>query len=77
MKGTIFQHSEQLRLKRKGHRGDLVEKQDAAACPFGVAKVTLVRAGKRALFMSENFALEEFRGDRRTIHGHERIVGSR
>src|SRR5712675_1250705 len=56
-----LQDPQQLDLQVQRHLGDLVEKQRAAIGTLEEALMLPIRAGKAALLMAEDFALDEGR----------------
>jgi hypothetical protein len=67
-----FQNTQQLNLQGRRHIPDLIEEKRPLMGLFEATDLTLVRAGKRTFFMSEQFGLEQFRGNSRTVHGNHR-----
>ncbi len=61
---AILYKPEQFCLKRHWHVTDLVQEQSAFSGPFGVSEMPLLRPGKRAFFVTENLAFQEFGRDR-------------
>ena len=55
------QHAQQARLQRRGHVADLVEEQRAAVGLLEAAAALRVRAGERALLVTEQLGLEQVR----------------
>ena len=72
----LLEKAQELRLKFRRHVADLVEKDRAAMSQFDLARLTPVRAGKRALFMAEQFALQEFFRQTHRIDSDKRPIFS-
>ena len=62
--------------KLSGLDADLIEKEGAAVSLLEFADRGGRRPGKRALFVPEQLALEQLMGDRRTVDGDKRTLGS-
>ena len=67
----LLQESQQLDLKRQRNVADLVEEQCPAMGELDLALGRLDRAGEGALFVAEQFGLEQVFGDRRAIDRDE------
>ena len=74
---ALGQHAQQARLQRQRHVADLVEEQRAAVGLFETADVALLRAGERAGFVAEQFAFEQFGGNRGGVERDERLARAR
>ena len=72
VKLALFEQAQELCLESRSEIADLVQKKRALAGSFGIAEVTRLRTGERAAFVTENFGLEQVRGNGRAVHGHER-----
>ena len=71
---ALLQHAGELGLQRQAHVADLVEKERAA---FGLLEASgraLAGAGKGALLVVEEFALDQFAGDRGHVDGDEGAI---
>ena len=73
----LLQHSEHLGLGRQAHIADFIQKQRAAVRHLKLSAPHHHCAGERALFVAEQFALNERLGDRGAVHLHEWTVGAR
>ena len=69
---ALLQHAQQLDLGGRHHLGNLVEEQRAAMRELEHAGPAIVRAGEGALLMSEDLALQQRLGNRRTVDRDER-----
>ena len=74
---ALLQHPQQLRLQRRAHGPDLVQKDRAAVGQRELALLRRRRAGKRAAHVAEELRLQQRFGDRRAIHLDERHVALR
>ena len=54
-----------------------VQKQRAAVCVLEEAQAVLVRTGKAAFFVTEEFAFHQVFGNRTAVHGDKRCVFAR
>ena len=68
---AILDEAQQFRLQRKRHIADFIEKQSAAFGLIDATQFIFGSAGKRAFFVTEQFALEQLGRKRRAIHCHE------
>ncbi len=68
---------QKLYLNRRREFADLVQEQGSAVCAFDHSPALHVRACKRALFMAEQFALQQIFGNRIAIDGHKRSLLTR
>ncbi len=68
----FLQNAEQLDLDRQRDLADLIEEQRAAVGPAKASISGGVGTGERALFVTEEFALEDALGERGTVYGDER-----
>ena len=73
---TVLEHLEEFRLQSRMHFADLVEKNGAVIRVLELAQLSPQRPGEGPLFKTEQLALEQFRGQRRTIHLYEWIAAS-
>ena len=67
----VLDHPKELCLGTGGHIPNLIHKQGSAVGQFKPAKFLSLRPGKRSLFMTKQFALQEILGDGPTIHRYE------
>ena len=74
---ALLQHAQQLHLHRQAHVADLVEEQRAALGDLEASLAGGDRAGERALLVTEQFALEQLRGNRAAVDGDERTLAAR
>ena len=65
--GAILQKTQQLGLQRAAHVADFVEENGPAIGLFNASRLLFQRAGKRALFVAEQFAFEQRFGNRRAV----------
>ena len=71
---ALLQRAQQPRLQRERHVADLVEEQRAAIGLQDLADRALAaRAGEGAVRVAEEFGFDQRLGDRRAVHGHERL----
>ncbi len=61
-------------LRLEGHLGNLVEDQRAARRLLEIARASTIGAGKGALLVAEQLALDQLAGDRTTVDGAERTA---
>ena len=73
----FLQHAEQLDLRAPRQIADLVEEQRAAVGEFEPASALAVSTRKRALFVTEQFRLDERIGQGRHVDRHEGMRGAR
>ena len=72
LEGALFaDHAQQFHLRARIDLADFIEKNRAAIRLFEPADPALVRAGKRAPFVPEKFALEQLRRERRAMNRDE------
>src|SRR4029453_17945049 len=64
---TLLEHTQELRLRRRRHLGDLVKKQHTAGGQFNLTRLRLLRAGERSTLESEELGLKELLWQRRAI----------
>ena len=72
----LLQHAQQLRLEPHRHVADLVEQQRAAVRRLEQSRCGAVRAGERALLVSEQLGFEQVLGHRGAIDRDERPGGA-
>src|SRR5690606_14292529 len=68
---VLLKGAEDLGLSGQAHVADLVEEERTAIRLFKLADPLLRRTGKRALLVSEELTLYQFRRDCRAIHFHQ------
>ena len=73
----ILQHAQQLGLRAHRHLADFIQQQRAVLRQLETARAPLHRAGERAFFVAEQFALHQRFGQRRAVDGDERTVAPR
>src|SRR5882724_1500801 len=73
---TLLQHPQQLHLKTRGKRVDLVQEYGAPLRFLNQTPPRLVSAGERSLLMAEQLGLKQGVWNRRTVYGHERRVAA-
>ena len=73
----VFEHAQQLGLRRQRQLSDLVEKQRSAAGVLECAAAQAIGAGKRAALVAEQLALDQLLGQRRAVHRDERRLRAR
>ncbi len=73
----VLQHVQQLGLERRLHLADLVEEDRAEVGLLELADSGGGGAGERALLVTEQLALEQFRRQRRAVHLHEWLAPPR
>ena len=74
---AFLQEAQHLRLQRKRHVADLVEKQRTAVRHLDLAERLFVRTRKRAFLVAEQLGLEQVLGNGRTVDRNEVFVGVR
>src|SRR5215216_5511731 len=74
---AFLQHAQQLRLGRKIQCVNFVEKQCAAGSFFEETAAVLMRAGKRAALVTEEFGFDERFGNGGTVDIDEGVIASR
>src|SRR5205085_3113460 len=74
---AALERAEHLRLRHEIHVADLVEEERAAVRLLEEAAALALRAGERALLVTEELALDELARDRRAVHLHERLLLAR
>src|ERR1039458_3185260 len=75
MQASFLQDAHQFDLRSRRHVADLVQKNRAAIRLFKPADAPRFRAGERAAFVAEQFALQQSFGNGRAIDGDERRAG--
>jgi hypothetical protein len=73
----LLKHSKQLRLQGQRHISDFVQKQSSTIGHFKAANFLRNGARKRALFVAEELAFQEIKGNRRAVELYERVSASR
>src|SRR6266404_2276322 len=73
---TFLQHPQQLHLKTRGKRVDLVQEYGAPLRFLDQTPPRLVRAGERSLLMAEQLGLKQSVWNCRTVYGHKRRVAA-
>src|SRR5574341_596456 len=73
---AAIEKPQQAHLHRARHLPDLVEKQCAALCGSDESELGRCRASERSLFVSEEFALQQFATHRAAVDGDEWPVDS-
>ena len=76
-KTSILKNLQQLGLQNGGHFANLIQKNCAVIANLELARFGLDRAGKRALLVAEQFALQQIGGHCRAIHLHEARLAAR
>src|SRR5262245_50808122 len=76
-KRSLFQDPKQVCLQPQLKLAYLVQEERAALRLLEQAFFTPLRVGESAFFMTEQFALDQCRRDRRAIDGDEWLVGAR
>src|SRR5439155_2410272 len=71
---TLLQDPQQLHLKTRGKRVDLVQEYGSPLRFLYQTPPRLVRAGERSLLMAEQLRLKQSVWNRRTVYGHKRCV---
>src|SRR6266436_5761393 len=74
---AVFQHTQQLRLRRCGHLSNFVEQQRSAIGQFEAADAALRRAGEGSALVPKNFAFHQRFRNRGAVDGHERPTRAR
>ena len=64
---VLFEHPQQLGLRHEREVPDFVEEQRAVVCQLQPARLAIVSARKRPLFVAEDLGLEERVGQRRAV----------
>ncbi len=76
LEGPLLQHPQELDLHLQRHIADLVQKKSPALGELETAEPRRQGARERALFMSEQLALEQVRGNGAAVDRHERMSGA-
>src|SRR5581483_6514 len=71
---SIFEHAEQFGLRFAWHFREFIEEKRSAVGGLEQSRLPPISAGKRALFMAEQFALDQRGRQSRTVNGNERRV---
>src|SRR4051794_12445683 len=69
----FLQHSQQVSLRLQTDVPDLVEKYRATFGNFKLPLLSILRSRERALFVSEEFALEQRLGQSAAVNCHKRM----
>ena len=72
---ALFEHAQELGLRDERHVADFVEEQRAVVRELEPARLAVVRAGERALFVAEDFRFEQRVGQRGAVDRLE-LVGA-
>src|SRR6266545_1068658 len=72
---ALFEHAQQLRLRRRRQVADLVQEQRSAACRLECAFARGVSAGKGAALVAEQLALHQLVRQRCAVERDERPLG--
>src|SRR5215813_2014263 len=70
---SILQDMQELCLQRRMHFADFVQKQGAVVGLIEFAQLLPIRTGKRAGFVSKQFALEQLMWDSRAVYFDKRL----
>src|SRR5688572_25419859 len=73
---ALLQHAQETRLRLEGHVADLIEKERAALGLLETAGHAAQSAGEGALFMTEQFRLDELARNGRHVDGNERSASA-
>src|SRR5688572_5089948 len=73
-KFTLLEHTQQFRLQVNRQFANFVEKDRSAIGNLKTSDATRVSARESAPFVAEQFALDEWTRQRRTVHLHQRMV---
>ena len=73
---TLLQHAQEARLRVHRHIADFVEEERTAFRLFEAAGRTVLRAGERALLVTEKFRLDEVARDGCHVDGDERPIAA-
>ena len=74
--GLFFERAQDLGLQRQRHVANFVEKQRPVVRQLEASGLARIRAGKRALFVAEQFGFEQSLGNGGAVDGDKRAVGS-
>ena len=72
----LLQKTQQVGLQLQRQVTDFIEKQRATMGRFDAPGLALMRPGECALFMAEQFGLDQMLGDRPTVDGDERLLAA-
>src|SRR6266545_73080 len=70
---AVLEDAQQLDLELRSHLGDLVQEERAPGGFLEIADAAFVGTGERTAFVSEEFALDECRGNGAAVESHERL----
>ncbi len=73
---AFLQHAQQLHLERRRGLTDFIKEDSAAVSDLEQPDSILIGAGERALLATEQFAFQQFVGQRAAILDHERLAGT-
>ena len=76
MNHTLLQHAKQFRLQGGAQLSDLIQQQRAPVGRAEVPQPVLGGPGERPLDVTEQLAVRQGTGDRRTIHRDEPVPGT-
>ena len=68
---ALFQHAQQLGLRRHTHIADFIQKDRAAMCRLKLALALIGRACERTFFVAEQFRFNQFARHRGAVHRNE------
>ena len=71
LKLPLLQDAQELRLRRRAHLADFVEKQHAAGGELDLSRLGLLRAGERAPLVAEQLGLEQLLRQRGAVQRDE------
>ena len=74
LEASFLQHAQQFHLRARGQVADFIEEDRAAVGLLEAADAARVRAGERAAFVAEEFALQQRLGDGGAVDGDERLL---
>ena len=74
---AVLQHAQDFRLRRQRHVADFVEKNRPLVALLELADPPVGRARERALFVAEQFALQQILRNRRAVDRQERFSARR
>ena len=69
---ALLQHPQQIGLRLEGDVADLIEENRSAFGDFELAFLAVLRAGERAFFVTEEFALEQCLGQSAAVNDDQR-----
>src|SRR5580698_7425347 len=77
LESLFFEYAQHFGLCPQAHVADFIEKQRAAVCFLKLADFVLGGAGEAKHNMPKNLGLDQFLGNGRTIHFHERTFAAK